>query len=459
MAYLPPAPRRPPPGHDRPCHLGGRSRCGRPTASPTASVSSCNAAPNVMLGYATERRRPRRSAPLSTSWLPAISAGSTPTRCTRSSAVGPVRQAVRAADRPRRVERRWRRRQATVAVAGDDDHVVVLAPGAAAGRAAAVRRRRRAAAGCVERRRRAAPAHRAGQGRPAPPSWHSPAARSPPAPRPAGRRRRRLGRPTSCGPCSGARTSARPTRSCHSAVTRSATSSARSDSSEVARRSAAGLAPHDGRRAGTPRRRRRRPGCRASTPRSSCGRSPSAPSSSTHMRLRYFPGGAHLLLAVVGLQLRPRFQLPIEATAERVRAGLRTAARIAVPSVVWVDVGDGARGGYSIGTLLLVNNYIGSPRASARGGGSTGSSRCSSSSSVLTTLLMAIPGGRRRRAAPAVPGPTRPARGLTGVAADGRARRLVQPALPDPRRGVVLRLGWLIQRSTGTRRNGWSPRR
>ena len=41
------------------------------------------------------------------------------------------------------------------------------------------------------------------------------------------------------------------------------------------------------------------------------------------MRVVYFPGGAHLLLAVCGYNLS-RFMMPIAPTGERVRAGLRT---------------------------------------------------------------------------------------------------------------------------------------
>jgi hypothetical protein len=78
----------------------------------------------------------------------------------------------------------------------------------------------------------------------------------------------------------------------------------------------------------------------------------------THMHLRFIPGGAHLMLAVAGYNLS-RFQLPIERTAERVRAGLRTVARAAAPTVAWVAVGLALGVSYGTGTLLLVNNYVG----------------------------------------------------------------------------------------------------
>lgn len=83
----------------------------------------------------------------------------------------------------------------------------------------------------------------------------------------------------------------------------------------------------------------------------------------THMHVRYVPGGAHLLLAVAGYNLA-RFAIPIEPVAERVRAGLRTVARAAVPVVVWVGTGMVVFGSYGVGTLLLVNNYVG-PRSHA----------------------------------------------------------------------------------------------
>jgi acyl-coenzyme A synthetase/AMP-(fatty) acid ligase len=78
----------------------------------------------------------------------------------------------------------------------------------------------------------------------------------------------------------------------------------------------------------------------------------------THMHLSFVPGGAHLLLAVVGYNLS-RFILPIEPTRDRLMAGLRSAARVAVPTVLWVAGGLVVGAGYGIGTLLLANNYLG----------------------------------------------------------------------------------------------------
>ena len=79
---------------------------------------------------------------------------------------------------------------------------------------------------------------------------------------------------------------------------------------------------------------------------------------STHMRVRHLPGGAHTLLAVAGFNLA-RFMTPLESPVDRVRAGLRTAGRAAIPTMMWVGAAMLFFGSYSVGTLLLVNNYVG----------------------------------------------------------------------------------------------------
>ena len=56
---------------------------------------------------------------------------------------------------------------------------------------------------------------------------------------------------------------------------------------------------------------------------------------STHMFLWYFPGGAHLLLAVAGYNTS-RFHLSIDGTRDRVAAMARSVARVALPIVVFV---------------------------------------------------------------------------------------------------------------------------
>jgi acyl-CoA synthetase (AMP-forming)/AMP-acid ligase II len=81
---------------------------------------------------------------------------------------------------------------------------------------------------------------------------------------------------------------------------------------------------------------------------------------STHMFLWYFPGGSHLLLAVVGYNVS-RFHLPIEERRTRVLAMARSIARVAIPVVAFVGVCMLLVGGYSGFTLGLVNNYLGPP--------------------------------------------------------------------------------------------------
>lgn len=80
---------------------------------------------------------------------------------------------------------------------------------------------------------------------------------------------------------------------------------------------------------------------------------------STHMFLYRFPGGAHLLLAVVGYNFA-RFQLASDSGRARLRAGLRTAARVAIPTSLWIGSNMVIAGGYSLGAVALVNNYTGS---------------------------------------------------------------------------------------------------
>ena len=81
---------------------------------------------------------------------------------------------------------------------------------------------------------------------------------------------------------------------------------------------------------------------------------------STHMFLLYFPGGAHLMLAVVGYNFS-RFQLSIDDPRERAQAVLRSLGRVAVPAVAFVALCMLVVGGYGPTTLGLVNNYLGPP--------------------------------------------------------------------------------------------------
>lgn len=85
----------------------------------------------------------------------------------------------------------------------------------------------------------------------------------------------------------------------------------------------------------------------------------------THMRLFRLPGGAHALLALVGFNIA-RFQLLPRDTPGRLRRSASTIARVAVPTSAWIGLNMLVVGGYSIGTMALVNNYTGD--ALRRGG-------------------------------------------------------------------------------------------
>jgi hypothetical protein len=85
----------------------------------------------------------------------------------------------------------------------------------------------------------------------------------------------------------------------------------------------------------------------------------------THMRLFRLPGGAHALLALVGFNIA-RFQLLPDDTPGRLRRSASTIARVAVPTSVWIGVNMLIFGGYSVGAVLLLNNYTGD--AVRRGG-------------------------------------------------------------------------------------------
>jgi hypothetical protein len=113
---------------------------------------------------------------------------------------------------------------------------------------------------------------------------------------------------------------------------------------------------------------------------------------STHMRLWHVPGGSHLLLGVVGYNLA-RFTMPIADTRARLRSGMRTVLRVAVPTVLWT-LAFMAVGQYTWHTLTLVNNYIG-PRSHAGNHWHFWFIEVFVHLVVLTLLLTAIPAVRR----------------------------------------------------------------
>ncbi|MFK7917675.1 MAG: AMP-binding protein [Ilumatobacter sp.] len=81
----------------------------------------------------------------------------------------------------------------------------------------------------------------------------------------------------------------------------------------------------------------------------------------THMGIYRLAGGAHALLAVVGYNVA-RFQLLPTDVSGRIRRAVSTVARIAVPTSAWIAFNMVVAGGYSLGTVLLINNYTGSPQ-------------------------------------------------------------------------------------------------
>ena len=128
------------------------------------------------------------------------------------------------------------------------------------------------------------------------------------------------------------------------------------------------------------------------------------------------------------------------------RAGLRTAARTAVPVVVWVAGGDGARRRLQRRHAAPRQQLPRPARRPASGGGTSGSSRCSCTLTVLTTLLMADPRGASARAASTVHCSRSP---CSCVCAALSARLGDVDNLRFRTHGVAwfFVLGWLVQRS------------
>jgi acyl-coenzyme A synthetase/AMP-(fatty) acid ligase len=79
----------------------------------------------------------------------------------------------------------------------------------------------------------------------------------------------------------------------------------------------------------------------------------------THANLWTVPGGAHVLLAVVGYNF-VRFQLTDRGRAERVRTGLASVFRLALPCMVWIGGVAVVLGTYRPSTVLLLNGLEGS---------------------------------------------------------------------------------------------------
>lgn len=78
----------------------------------------------------------------------------------------------------------------------------------------------------------------------------------------------------------------------------------------------------------------------------------------THGNLWTVPGGAHLLLAVVGYNFA-RFQLD-RGGVDRLRSGVGSLLRLALPCMVWIGAVALTIGTYEPGTVFFLNGLVGS---------------------------------------------------------------------------------------------------
>ena len=79
----------------------------------------------------------------------------------------------------------------------------------------------------------------------------------------------------------------------------------------------------------------------------------------THANLWTLPGGAHLLLIVVGFNLF-RFRADRESVGGRVRRALSGVASVAIPSMVWIGAVALVAGTYTWSTVFMLNGLLGS---------------------------------------------------------------------------------------------------
>jgi acyl-CoA synthetase (AMP-forming)/AMP-acid ligase II len=78
----------------------------------------------------------------------------------------------------------------------------------------------------------------------------------------------------------------------------------------------------------------------------------------SHMTAFWPAGGAHLLLALAGHSFA-RFSLAGVQAPRRLARAAGSIARIAVPASLWIGLQVVLAGGYSVGAVVLVNNYTG----------------------------------------------------------------------------------------------------
>lgn len=86
----------------------------------------------------------------------------------------------------------------------------------------------------------------------------------------------------------------------------------------------------------------------------------------SHMTAFWPAGGAHLLFSIAGYNFA-RFQLARPSDRRWFAKSFASIARIAAPASTWISLQTILVGGYSVGAILLVNNYTGAPgRADGR---------------------------------------------------------------------------------------------
>jgi acyl-CoA synthetase (AMP-forming)/AMP-acid ligase II len=157
-------------------------------------------------------------------------------------------------------------------------------------------------------------------------------------------------------------------------------------------------------------------------------------------------GGAHLLLAIAGFMFA-RFTLTALDAPGRLRRAAASVARIAVPASAWIALVVLTLGGYSLGTVLLVNNYTGDPSFSA-GRWHYWFIEALVQMLLVATLVFCVPSVRRWERA-------WPFAFVLALLAPALALRFDLLALGDPTREIfrphavawLFLLGWLAHRS------------
>lgn len=157
-------------------------------------------------------------------------------------------------------------------------------------------------------------------------------------------------------------------------------------------------------------------------------------------------GGAHLLLALAGFMFA-RFTLGALDAPGRLRRAVASVARIAVPASAWIGLVVLTLGGYSLGTVLLVNNYTGDPSFS---GGRWHYWFIEALVQILlvAALLFMVPAVRRRERA-------RPFVFALALLAGALVLRFDLVTIGDPTREIfrphtvawLFVLGWVIHRA------------